>query len=203
MLTLDTLNGSSRLGWREKSLLLLMLKGDNPPGEANFIWLDIYKTFNISYSLLAKNRQLEKFQEERKFRLSMHRLTQQGLVKPVLSEYQVDSSPDPRGYGYNQYRLTMVGRVVAEKLQQEKKQQNLQEDLEKTIVQLKAAGQLQVTLGQVREQLWQLSQNKFKDREEFDQYWNSIRLGRRLKSYVCRRSRVSGKDGRRKYYLRV
>jgi hypothetical protein len=200
MLTLEKSRGLIRLGWREKSILLLMLKGDDPPGKPNPIWFDIYSEFGINYNSLPKKYQ-PKFQEERNFRLSIHRLTKKGLVRPVSVVPDGSSLPDPRGYGYIYYSLTLTGRTTAERLQSEEKALKIQEDLEKAVKQLRALSAMQVTISQVRELLWQQSQEKFDSRNEFDRYWSNTKLGLMLKKYTCGRTRVSVKDSRRKYYL--
>jgi len=200
MLTQEKSHGLTKLGWREKSILLLMLKSDNPPGKPNPIWFDIYNEFGINYNALPKKYQ-PKFREERKFRLSIHRLTKKGLVRPVSVVPEGCSLQDPRGYGYIFYSLTRIGRVVAEKLQGEEKASKIQEDLERAVKQLRRLKILQVTISQVRELLWQQSHNKFPSRAEFNRYWNNTKLGLMLKKYAFERTRVSMKDSRRKYLL--
>ncbi len=200
MLTLEKSPGLIKLGWREKSILLLMLKNDNPPGKSNPIWFDIYNKFDINYNALPKKYQ-PKFREERNFRLSVHRLTKKGLVKPVWVVQKESSLPDPRGYGYVFYSLTRTGRVMAEKLQQDEKVSKMHEDLENAVRQLRVLGNMQVTISQVRELLWQQSQDKFAHRDEFDSYWNNTKLGLMLKKCAFGRTRISIKDSRMKYYL--
>jgi len=93
--------------------------------------------------------------------------------------------------------------VVAEKLQGEEKASKIQEDLEKAVKQLRALKILQVTISQVRELLWQQSQDKFSNRKEFDRYWNNTKLGLMLKAFTYRRTQISNTDGRKKYLLMV
>jgi hypothetical protein len=202
MLTLEKSHGLTKLGWREKSILLLMLKSDNPPGKPNPIWFDIYNEFGINYNALPKKYQ-PKFRDERNLRLSIHRLSKKGLVKPVSVVLEGSSLPDPRGYGYIFYSLTRIGRVVAEKLQGEEKASKIQEDLERAVKQLRRLKILQVTISQVRELLWQQSHDKFSNRNEFDRYWNNTKLGLMLKAFTYRRTQISNTDGRKKYLLMV
>ena len=200
MLTLEKSRGLTKLGRREKSILLLMLKGDDPPGKPNPIWFDIYSEFGINYNSLPKKYQ-PKFREERNFRLAIHRLAKKGLVRPVSVVPEGSSLPDPRGYGYIFYSLTQTGRATAERLQSEEKALKIQEDLEKIVLKLRALSGVQVTISQVRELLWQQSQDKFANMDEFDRYWNNTKLGIMLKKYTSERTRISLKDSRRKYYL--
>jgi hypothetical protein len=93
-----------------------MLKSDDPPGNPNPIWFDIYREFEMNYSSLPKKYQ-NKFREERMFRQSIRRLTKRGFIKPLLVTQQAFSlDTDPRGYGYLFYSLTLLGRLTAEKL---------------------------------------------------------------------------------------
>jgi hypothetical protein len=200
MLTLEESHGLTRLGRREKSVLLLMLKSDDPPGKPNPIWFDIYSNFGINYNTLPKKYQ-PKFREERNFRLSIHRLTKKGLIRPVSVVPEGSSLPDPRGYGYIFYSLTTTGRTTAETLQMEENASKIQEDLEKTVNHLRTLGNVQVTISQIRELLWQQSQDKFASRNEFNRYWNNTKLGLMLKKYTSGRTQISMKDGRRKYHL--
>lgn len=200
MVTVEKSRGLTKLGWREKSILLLMLKGDEPPGKPNPIWFDIYSEFGLNYNSLPKRYQ-PKFREERNFRLSIHRLTKKDLVRPV-SVVPADSSiPDPRGFGYNFYSLTLTGRIKAKKLQKKENRLKIQEDLEGIVKQLKTSRIEHVTISQIRELLWQQSQNKFASRDEFNQYWNNTKLGLTLKKYSLGWKQISAKDGRKKYRL--
>jgi len=201
MLTLEKLHGLTRIGRREKSILLLMLKSDDPPGKPNPVWFDIYNEFGINYSSLPKKYQ-PKFREERNFRLSLYRLAKKGLVRPVSILSNGCSLSDPRGYGYIFYCLTQNGRKRAEKLECERKTSISHEDLEKVVQQLKALSNQQVTLSRIRELLWQQSHDKFTDRNEFDRYWNNSKLGLELRKCASKRTQISKKDGRRKYLLK-
>jgi hypothetical protein len=69
------------------------------------------------------------------------------------------------------------------------------------VLKLRALSGVQVTISQVRELLWQQSQDKFANMDEFDRYWNNTKLGLMLKKYTSERTRISVKDSRRKYYL--
>lgn len=200
MLTLEKSRGLTKLGSREKRILLLMLKGDEPPGKPNPIWFDIYGEFGINYNSFPKKYQ-PKFREEKNIRLSILRLSKKDLVRPVSVVPEGSSLPDPRGYGYIFYSLTQTGRATAERLKSEEKALKIQDDLEKIMLQLRALSAAQVTIGQVRELLWQQSQDKFVNMDEFDRYWNNTKLGIMLKKYSFGRTQVSMKDGRRKYRL--
>jgi len=200
MLTLEKSHGLTRLGWREKSILLLMLKGDDPPGKPNPIWFDIYSEFGINYNSLPKKYQ-PKFREERNFRLSIHRLAKRGFVRPVSVIPTGYSLTDPRGYGYIFYSLAQTGRRAAEKIRWDENAEKSHVDFEETMKLLIVRGIKQVTIRQVREMLWQRTSDKFASREEFEKYWNKHKLGFALKRYVNERTRVSRKDSKRKYCL--
>jgi hypothetical protein len=202
MLTLEKSSGLTKLGRREKSILLLMLKGDDPPGKPNPIWFDIYSEFGINYNSLPKKYQ-QKFREERSFRLSIHRLAKKGLVRPVSIVPNGCSLTDPRGYGYSFYSLTQTGHQAAEKIRWDENATKSQIDLEETMILLKVRGAKLVTISQVREMLWQRSHDKFASREEFEKYWNEHKLGFSLKKYSSERKCISMKDGRRKYLLKI
>lgn len=200
MLTVEKSRGLIRLGWREKRILLLMLKGDEPPGKPNPIWFDIYSEFGLSYNSLPKKYQ-PKFREERNFRLSILRLTKKGLVRPVSVIPKGCSLLDPRGYGYNFYSLAQSGRQAAEKARWNENAEKSHIDFEETMQIFAVRGIEQVTISQVREMLWQRASDKFSCREEFEKYWNKHKLGFALKTYVNERTRVSRKDSKRKYCL--
>ncbi len=200
MLTLEKSRGLTKLGRLEKSILLLMLKSDDPPGKPNPVWFDIYSEFGINYNSLPKKYQ-SKFREERNLRMSIHRLAKKGLVRPVSIVPNGCSLTDPRGYGYSFYSLTQTGHQAAEKIRWDENATKSQIDLEETMKLLRVRGAKLVTISQVREMLWQRSHDKFANREEFEKYWNEHRLGFSLKKYVSERTRISRKDARRKYQL--
>lgn len=200
MLTLEKSHGLTKLGWREKSILLLMLKSDNPPGKPNPIWFDIYSEFGLNYTSLPKKYQ-PKFREERNFRLSIHRLTKKGLVRPVSVIPDGCSLADPRGYGYNFYSLTQTGRAIAEKLGLEKRASKSDEDFDEILKLLKAQGSVIITLGQMRELLWQKSHGKFSDREAFEKYWSQRRLAVTLKKRGLKNVRAGFGKRQRIYFF--
>ena len=199
MLTLEKSRGSTKLGRREKSILLLMLKSDDPPGKPNPIWFDIYKEFGLNYNSLPKKYQTA-FQEERLFRQSIHRLAKKALVKPISIAHEDYSLPDPRGYGYIFYCLTPTGRLTAKKLQKKEAALTDQDDFEKAISRLCALHNDQVTTSQVRELLWAMSP-KFSSKVEFDKHWNNTKLGLMIRKHTLKRCRIGTNDGRRKYCL--
>ncbi|MCL2476974.1 hypothetical protein [Candidatus Bathycorpusculum sp.] len=205
MRTQEKSHGSAnRLGRREKSLLLLMLRSDEPQGKPNPIWLDVYKEFEINYNCGLSKKYQRAFQEEKKFREAIGRLTKRGFIKPMLIAQQDTAISDPRGYGYNFYSLTSPGRSRAEKLQQYQKTSSKKDnqELEETLTQLRAMGTNQVTTRQIREELWQQTRQRFANRAEFEKHWNNTKLGRMLKKHNFERTRVGKYDGRRKYILR-
>lgn len=198
MLTLEKSHGLTRVGGREKRILLLMLKGDEPPGKPNPIWFDIYREFGMDYCSFPKKYQ-QKFREERSFRLSIHRLTKKGFVRPVSVVPNGHPLPDPRGYGYVFYCLTQRGRTLAEELQWEEHASESQEDLKKLLKQLSKLSNEQKTISQIRELLWQQSHNKFECREAFENYWSQRRLGLVLKKLGYKNARVSLRNRQKKY----
>jgi len=179
-----------------------MLKSDDPPGKPNLIWFDIYNEFNINYDNLKKKYQPKLYREEKNCRRSLYRLTKRGFVKPVIAVYDNFSLQDPRGTRYIRYSLTAKGRAIAQILKQKEKTANINECFEQTIKDVRANGKVHVTLSEIRLLLWQKSCEKFESEEEFNQYWNNTRLGHMIKPYIYKKSQISEKDGKRKYYLK-
>jgi len=210
-----------KLGKYAKAILLLMFKSDEPPGNPNLIWFDIYHQFEIMFNSLPKKYQPEMLNKEQRFRCVLSRLVKQGLIKPSVITRSDGSLCDPRGYGHNYYSLTKKGRLVAEKLQQPSPQQLVflrdQEDLKKALQQLYALGHTEVLTSEVREVLWQQHQHqhqqlflcRFGDggcggvccRVDFDRYWNNTRLGLMLKKCTVGQVRVGVNSRQRKYCL--
>ena len=211
MLIREKHSGSAfKLGWREKIILLLMLKCDDPPGTPNFLWIDICKTFEIEFSSASKKSQPHLLNKEHKFKCALTRLIKRGLIKPVMMERPDFSVQHPKGHGYNNYILTKLGRQVAEKLQQPTPQQaQFLKDhaaLKNALEQLYALGHTEVMLDQVRAVIWQQQQQLSlycfgNSRVEFDAYWNNTKLGLMLKRYTVGQVRISVNDRQRKYGL--
>ncbi len=196
---------SDKFGKQEKTVLLLLIEHDEPAGKAHYVWVYIYSEFNINYGRFAKKKDVESFKLENKFKRALYRLTQRDLVRP-LNVYGVECSWfDLYVTGYQRYVLTEEGRLIAEKLQHQKRLQKLflkdKEYLEKALGVLRGLGCDKVVAGQVRDVLWQLLSQNFFSRAEFDAHWTNTRLGSLLRSYVAGRSHVATKDGRRLYYL--
>jgi hypothetical protein len=197
------------LGWREKIILLLMLKCDNPPGTPNFLWIDICQTFEIDFSSASKKSQIAMLKKEHKFKCSLTRLIKKGLIKPAVMERPDFSVQHPKGHGYNKYSLTKLGRQVAEKLQRPTPQQTqlkAHEALKNALDQLYALGHTEVMLDQVRAVIWQQQQQLSlycfgNSRVEFDAYWNNTKLGLMLKRYTVGQVRIGVNDRQRKYGL--
>ena len=189
-----------RLGAREKAVLLLMLRSDDPPGKPNPLWFDIYREFGIDYDSLPKKYQL-KFREERKFRLSIHRLIKKDLMRAVSFLPDGFSVPDPRGFGYSFYCLTSKGRKMAEKLLYEENANKSYEGFEKAIAAFRVQGSMELTLMGIYDAMWPLVQDKFESRKDFEKYWNPHKIGFLIKKHASKRSHISMKDGRRKYIL--
>ncbi len=179
-----------------------MLKNDNPPGKPNPLWFDIYNAFGINYSSFPKKYQT-KFREERNIRLSIHRLIKKDLIRPLSISLNNNALSDPRGYGYIFYYLTPNGHKVAEISQRKESCFKSNGDLEKIIGQLKALGNKQATVSQIRELLWQATSDKFNSKAEFERYWNNTRLGLALKKYTYKRTQIGRKEGKRKYILTI
>ena len=194
-----------KLGWREKIILLLMLKCDDPPGTPNFLWIDICKTFEIEFSSASKKSQPHLLNKEHKFKCALTRLIKRGLIKPVMMERPDFSVQHPKGHGYNNYSLTKLGRQVAEKLQQPSPQQEQplsdQADLKKALAELVSLGYVHVMVEQILEMLWQTVGYRFVIREEFERYWNETRLGLVLQSCGIGRTRAGHGDRRWRYCL--
>jgi predicted transcriptional regulator len=125
MSILKALSGKTRFGWREKRVLLVMLKSDDPPGKPNLIWFDIYNEFNINYDNLKKKYQPKLYREEKNCRRSLYRLTKRGFVKPVIAVYDNFLLQDPRGIRYIRYSLTAKGRAIAHILKKKEKTANI------------------------------------------------------------------------------
>jgi len=178
-----------------------MLHSDEPPGKPNPIWFDVYKEFEINYNCGLSKKYQRKFQEEKRLREAIWRLTKRGFTKPILIAQQDTTLQDPRGYGYNFYSLTPQGRSTAEKLQYQKIIVADNQELEETVNQLRTKGNKQVTIRQIREDLWQQTCQRFANREEFENHWNNTKLGRMLKKYICKRTRVGKYNGQRRYTL--
>jgi len=179
-----------------------MLVSDEPPGKPNPIWFDVYKEFEINYNCGLAKKYQRKFQEEKRLRETMGRLTKRGLTKPIIIAQQDTTLQDPRGYGYNFYSLTPQGRLAAEKLEQKKTSTTDNQELEKTITHLRDQGNTQVTIKQIRENLWQQTQQRFANRAEFEMHWNNTKLGRILKKHTWKRTRIGKYRGQRKYNLK-
>jgi hypothetical protein len=174
-----------------------MLESDEPKGQPNPIWFDLYATYKIEYNALPKKYQ-KKLRKEHALRQSMYRLTKNGFIKPLLIAQQNASLPSPKAYGYSFYSLTQTGRLAAEKLNRTAKDRK---EIEKALHQLRVLGNSQVILSQIHEVLWEVSLERFISREEFDKYWNKTKLGLILQKYRVERTRVGKNDGRRKYYI--
>jgi hypothetical protein len=200
MLTPAKPSGLSKLGKQEKKLLLLMLRNDEPKGNPTLIWVEVYQEFEIYYSCLPKKYQ-RKFRKEKTLRQSIRRLTKRGLIKPIVITQQNTVLTDPRGQGYNFYSLTPPGRLTAEKLNPPQTNSKDTKELEKTLSQLRTQSNSYITTIQIRELLWQNTDRQFVNKPEFDKYWNNTKLGRMLKKYTLKRTRVRKNDGRRKYAI--
>ncbi|MCL2359399.1 MAG: hypothetical protein LBH74_07070 [Nitrososphaerota archaeon] len=200
MLTQAKPSGLSKLGKQEKKLLLLMLRNDEPQGKPTLIWVDVYQEFEIDYSCLPKKYQ-PKVRKEKTLRQSIRRLTKRGLIKPIVIAQQNTALTDPRGQGYNFYSLTPPGRSVAEKLTQPQTSSKDTNELEKTLNQLRTQNNKYVTTTQIRELLWQNTDQKDTNKPDFEKHWNNTKLGRMLKKYNIERTRVRKNDGRRKYAI--
>jgi len=195
-------HGWTRLGGKEKSILLLMLELDKPPGKNILLLPAIYSAFQIVYSSLPKNQQVE-YREENKVKCVLYRLLRKGFILQVgVMDKDLNT---PRGRGYAYYRLTKAGRLVALKLLQRKDREvRVVRDREVFLCalgQLRLLGQVMVSIGEVREVLWGLLRQEFVGRVEFERYWNSTKLGLLLKECAGRQVRAGVRDRRRKYGL--
>jgi hypothetical protein len=191
-----------RLGKKEKIILLLMLQRDEPRGCANPVWFDLAREFKIDFGLLSKKSQYSKFRKERNLREILSRLTTKKLIKTAVPLRQSSSSlTSPKRYGYSWYSLTSAGRLVAERIQRQELALKDLEDIEQASAALRALGYSKVTVAQVREVLWQNSQQRFTSRAEFDLYWTPRRLGLLLQKCGCGRMRVGFSNRHRKYSL--
>jgi len=194
-----------RLGKRERVVLRLMLKGDTPRGTPIPIWLDICQEVDIEYGFLQKKFQRAEFCNENMYKCALSRLVRKGLIKPIIEGRQDCSLLDPKVHGYNYYCLTELGRLVAEELQQPdpKMVLFLKEFgvLQNVLVQLVGFGAVEVTVDQIREELWLLIGHTFSSGVEFDRYWNNTKLGLLLKRCVVGQVRVGVIVRQRKYFL--
>ncbi|MDR0373115.1 MAG: hypothetical protein LBI79_06115 [Nitrososphaerota archaeon] len=195
-----------RLGKREKSILLLMRAGDALRGKSVPVWVDICRVFEIEFGSLSKKHQPEEFCEENKYKCALSRLVRVCLIKPDVKVREDFSLLDPRGHGYDYYRLTELGCLVVEALWLRECQRVLllraKEDLEKVLCQFRGLGCVEVTLDQLLEGLWELSGEGFGDRIEFDRFWSNTKIGVMLQNCGgVERSRVSRRNRRRKYRL--
>ena len=208
MSTVKKISGrqSAKLGWRERKILLIMLKHDEPPGHPIALFNHLCRECGIYYDdVLPKSWQKEKFKEERLYRQSIRYLVKRSLIRQAFVAPK-GQPPDPKVFGYSFFTLTRDGRKTAEKVLREKELDYLMEarneDLRRTVKMLEDQGYNEVTLKQVLELLWRISHGKFENKEEFEKYWNGRRLGLMLRDLVAKRTRISEKDGRRKYILR-
>ncbi|MDR2202712.1 MAG: hypothetical protein LBE76_00070 [Nitrososphaerota archaeon] len=194
-----------KLGKHEKSILLLMRKGNVPLGKPIPIWADIYQMYDIDFSVYQKKDQPEEQYKENKYKCALTRLVKGRLIKPAIMVREDFSVFSPKGHGYNFYCLTELGGLVVERLYQQKCQQELllraKVDLGKVLGQFCGLGIVEVTVEQIRDALWQLSMDSFGGRVEFDRFWNNTRLGLMLRGVVLGRARLGVSDGRRVYYL--
>jgi len=185
---------TAKLGQREKIILLLMLKQDEPAGRSQLLWNELYRATGIEYGLNPKKSHPTEICEEKKFRYSIFRLVKRGFIKPKIMMRTDFSLPDPRGYGYSFYRLTPTGRLAAEKIQQQNHQQEQllrdQADLEAALGQLQVLGYGWVINRQIREILWTLSADRFDSQVEVDSYWNNTKLGLMLKKHTTKKVRA-------------
>jgi len=176
----------------------MMLKSDEPQGTPNPVWIDICSQLEINYTIQPKKFQ-NNFRKERVIRQALYRLTKKGYLKPILIANN-DSIASPSHYGYAYYSLTTTGRIVAEKLNQEVVEEDL-EDIQKVLAYLRDVGNKYVTVLQVREMLWQGLLHEFDSRTNFEHHWNNTKIGRILAKCLIRRERIDSKDRRKRYYF--
>jgi hypothetical protein len=106
---------------------------------------------------------------------SMYRVVDAGLVQVVPSEMPV------KRFGNTFFRLTEEGKEVARRIMIEEEAEG---DLEKAISIIKAEGVETFTLPLVREELWNVAGWKFKNREEFEEFWSNQRFGKLLEKLI-------------------
>lgn len=198
MLTRVKSPGSTdRLGKRAKSVLLLMLEYDNPPGTVISLYECIHERYQLFFGPMPKRWRPDRLHEEKKFRYAVHRLLRLGFIHVA----EAGNYPLDRRKGYIWFVLTKAGRETAEKLRWREKAAESRVDFEEAVRQLKQQGIGQVTLKRLREVLWRFAHDKFAGRREFDRYWNSRRMGLALKKHVSKQSCVSLKNRKTRYFL--
>ena len=197
-----------RIGKLQKLLLFLILAEDNHQGRRIPIWIAVQREFGLEYkTYCSKKKQKEIFEEERKFRHAYDRLVVKGFVVSLWSGETGFSFVPLDGRACDFCILTQKGRLVAERLKHQdqmlKEEEVAVEVVRRGLDQFCALGCSYVMARQIREFLWANSFLRFdNDRRTFDRYWTKNRLGKILqKCGLSSRSRISNRDGRRKYDL--
>ena len=197
-----------RIGKLQKLLLFLILAEDNHQGRRIPIWIAVQREFGLEYKLYcSKKKQKEIFEEERKIRHAYDRLVVKGFVVSLWSGETGFSFVPLDGRACDFCILTQKGRLVAERLKKQdqmlKEEEAAVEIVRRGLDQFCALGCSYVMARQIREFLWANSFLRFdNDRRTFDRYWTKNRLGKILqKCGLSSKSRISNRDGRKKYYL--
>jgi hypothetical protein len=197
-----------KIGKLQKLLLFLILEEDNNQGRRIPIWIAVQRKFGLEYKTYrSKKKQKELFEEERKFRHAYERLVVMGFVVSLWSAETGFSFVPLDGRSCDFCILTPKGLLVAERLklqdQMLKEEGDAVEVVWRGLDQFCVWGYRYVTAKQVREILWTNSFLRLdNDRRTFDRYWTKNRLGKILqKCGLSSRSRISNRDGRRKYDL--
>ena len=197
-----------KIGNLQKSLLFLILEEDNPRGRRIPIWIAVQREFKLTYeTYCSKKKQKMFFEEERKVRHAYERLIVRGFVVSLWSTPSGFSFVPLDGRACDFCLLTSEGRLVAERLKRQdqllKEEEVAVEVVRRGLGQFCVLGYRYVTAKQVLDILWENSFLKFDDdRGTFDRYWTKNRLGKVLqKCGLSSRSRISSRDGRRKYEL--
>jgi hypothetical protein len=197
-----------KIGKLQKLLLFLILEEDNNQGRRIPIWIAVQRKFGLDYkTYCSKKKQKELFEEERKIRHAYERLVVKGFVVSLWSAETGFSFVPLDGRACDFCILTQKGRLVAERLKHQdqmlKEEEEAVEVVWRGLDQFCVWGYRYVTAKQVLESMWTKSFLRLdNDRKTFDRIRNKNRLGKILqKCGLNSRSRISNRDGRKKYDL--
>jgi hypothetical protein len=143
------------VGRREKRLLFLIRKRDEPVGKPIAIWGAVYEEFGLKYDPYKPKCSQEAFLEERYIRRAFERIFKRQYAKPAWTVEDGFSLTSPRGEkDFDCCILTPKGRRVAEQLKrQEQMLKNETTVVRRVLDGFRALGWADIVLEQIREGL--------------------------------------------------
>jgi len=139
-----------------------------------------------AYPNLPKKRLSPNYRLWRLAKRTMYRIVDAGLVQVVPSEMPV------KRFGNIFFKLTEEGKEVARRIMIEEEAEG---DLEKAVSTIEAEGT--IALPHLREELWKIAGWKFKNREEFEKFWNSQKVGALLRKIMKGKKKIEVVRGKR------